>query len=295
VHHPKSLAHHTISPRLGLAIPIGDVEHLSFHYGWFYELPPFYYLYLNNNAEQEAFWPILGNVNLKPLRAVAWEVTYRRAVSRQSVFSLSGFFREYKNLLDTEPHKLSEPASIENPATAFRYANNAKARISGFEAAFKRDFGKGLAGALTHTYSRSVGTASWPETSFLTRARGQTENGRLLFPLAWDQRHSVTLNMGYQKQNGLLVNLLAKFNGPATVTEWLTSQEHELPWRHDIDLKISAPLRWGGIRLEPFVEIRNLLDERYLTPGDGGLDLSQPITPFQSEFGRRIWVGIVYR
>jgi hypothetical protein len=49
------------------------------------------------------------------------------------------------------------------------------------------------------------------------------------------------------------------------------------------------------LRFEPFVEIRNVLDGKYITPGDGGLDLSQPLSLLRNQFGRQIWVGITYR
>ncbi len=142
----------------------------------------------------------------------------------------------------------------------------------------------------------SDGTASWPETNFLTLARGETSNGRMLLPLAWDQRHSLTFDLGYQNPaSGWLVNVLTQINGPATASNWLTNEEIDLPWRHDIALKVAAPFRWSGLRLEPYVEIYNLLNERYTTPGEGGLDLSQPLTQRTSGLGREIWMGITLR
>jgi hypothetical protein len=49
------------------------------------------------------------------------------------------------------------------------------------------------------------------------------------------------------------------------------------------------------LRVEPFVEIHNILDERFAVPGQGGLDFSQPTAFPVQQFGRRIWVGFVYR
>jgi outer membrane receptor protein involved in Fe transport len=286
---------HTLAPRLGLAIPVGNIEHLSLNYGWFYELPPLYYLYLNSGGNQEAFWPIFGNVDLKPVRSQAWEVTYRRVVSSRIVFSVTGFHREYHNLIDTAPYLTNQHAPDGRAITILRYENNAEASMNGFEVVYKRDFSKGLSGSLVYTYLRTIGTGSWPESSFLSFARGEDEIPKKKNPLAWDQRNTMALNLGYVSKSGFSVNLLSQMNSPAKATNWLTGEQQQLPWRHFLDAKISFPLRWAGLPLEPFLEIRNLLDEQFANPGEGGLDFSEPTFQSEDQFGRRIWIGVVYR
>ena len=39
----------------------------------------------------DARWPIFGNSNIKPIRAKAWELTYRRVIAEYSTFTLTGF------------------------------------------------------------------------------------------------------------------------------------------------------------------------------------------------------------
>jgi outer membrane receptor protein involved in Fe transport len=274
---------------------VGNIEHLSLNYGWFYELPPLYYFYLNRAGNQEAYWPLFGNVDLKPLRSTAWEVTYRRVVSPQSIYSLTYFYRQYEDLLDTSPYAVPAGARESDPKTILRYENHATARTSGLEMALKRDFGRGFNGAFLYTYLQSVGTASWPESYLLTLARGEERDSTSQAPLVWDQPHTFTFNLGYSSRSGLHVNILAQINSAAIATEWLSGEQNHLPVRNNLDVKVSKPVRWGGLRFEPFVEVRNLLDGRHIPLGQGGLDFSQPISPFGNESGRRIWVGILYR
>jgi outer membrane receptor protein involved in Fe transport len=286
----------TLAPRLSLAIPLSGNEHVSFNYGWFYEMPPFYYLYLNHAGEREASLPLFGNVDLKPLRSRAWEVTYRRVVSPQSMYSLTYFDRRYVDLLDTSPYFVTDGNRDEDGKTVLRFENRGRAYASGLELAVKQDFGKGVNGAFNYTYLHSTGTASWPENNLLLLARGENlGQNRGSAPLAWDQRQTINYSLAYLSRQEWLVSLFGKINSPAVFTDWLTGQQNKLSVRHDLDLKFAAPIRWAGLRFEPFVEIRNVLDGKYITPGDGGLDLSQPLSLLRNQFGRQIWVGITYR
>lgn len=282
----------TIAPRLNIAIPVSPIEHLSFNFGWFYELPQLHYLYLTQAGNSAARWPLAGNVDLKPHRATAWEFTYRRVPAPQSFYSVTGFYRIYDDLVDAFPYV---ERTISAADTVLRYENRAQASTTGFEVAFKRDFGNGFNGGFYYTHQRSLGTASWPESNLLALARQENKINQARAPLAWDQHHTFTFNLNFESRKGLLFDVFGKLNGPATAADWLTGERTHLPWRHDIDLKLVVPMRWDKLRFEPFVEIHNLFDERYNTPGEGGLDFSEPLSNFSSQIGRQILVGIMLR
>jgi hypothetical protein len=114
-------------------------------------------------------------------------------------------------------------------------------------------------------------------------------------PLAWDQRHTFTLNFAYQHSKGYAFSLFAKLYGPAKGYEWLSNQIAELGWRNFVDARVTLPLNLMGLKLEPFVEVRNLLDVKYANPEQGGLDFSQPSLRFEEFYGRRAWVGFSFR
>lgn len=286
------ILHHTLAPRLGLAVPIGEVEHLSFNYGWFYELPQFYYLYFNASDDRNAFWPLLGNPELEPVRARAWEVTYRRAWSEHTVFTLTGFWRKYANLVGTAAH--ANPSALgKQAAQVFRYENNVAANMSGLEAAYQHQISASLALAASYTFLKGLGAASWPESDFLRVSRGEPgADLNLLEPLAWDQRHTFTFNFAYHSRAGYGFNLFSKLNGPAQGFDWLSHQTAELGWRNFIDARLTLPRAPFGLRFEPFMEVRNLLDIKYANPEPGGLDFSQPNLRFEEFYGRRVWVGV---
>ncbi len=294
-----TILHHTIAPRLGIAFPIGEVEHLSFNYGWFHELPSFYYLYFNANDERSAFWPLLGNPELQPIRARAWEITYRRALSDRIVLTITGFGRRYSNLIGTVSHLITTsptPGISDKPMQVFRYENNVTASMNGLELAYQRQIGKTFTGSASYTYLESSGTASWPESEFISIGHAEPGTGySLTKPLAWDQRHTFTLNLAYQHSKGYAVSLFSKLNGPATSSEWLSNKTIALGWRHFLDARIVAPFRSFGLKLEPFLEVRNLLDVRYSDPRTDGLDLSQPDLRFEEFYGRRVWVGFSFK
>jgi len=291
----KARRKETLAPRFSLAVPLTGNEHLSFNYGWFYELPPLYYLYLNRSGNQDASLPLFGNADLKPLRSRAWEATYRRVISPQSMYSLTYFYRSFVDLLDASPYAVPTGDPLNASKTILRFENRARAYTSGLELAIKQNFGHGVNGALVYTYLLSTGTASGPESSLLRLTRGETATVSRRTPLAWDQHHTFNYNLDYLSRQGWLLSVFGKINSPAQFTDWLTGQQNPLAVRHELDLKLAAPLRLGALRLSPFLEIHNLLNGKYLTPGDGGLDLSQPNSLLRNQFGRQIWVGIAYR
>ncbi|MDZ7343301.1 MAG: TonB-dependent receptor, partial [candidate division KSB1 bacterium] len=209
--------------------------------------------YLNRAGEQQGYWSLHGNTDLKPIGSKAWEINYRRVASPQSMYSFSFFHRRYDNLLDTSPFLVSNSATVANSGNALRYENRASARMSGFEVAFKHDFGKGFNGAFYYTYLKTAGTASWPESGLLAQARGQQEEETAMrSALAWDQRHTFTANLGYMSRSGFLVNLLAKIYGSAIATDWLTNDQQGLLARNELDFKISFPVQLGNkLRVGP--------------------------------------------
>lgn len=292
---PK-ISHHTLAPRLGLAIPIGEVEHLSFNYGWFYELPAFYYLYHNLDATNSSYWQLRGNPELDPIRARAWEVTYRRAWSDQMVFTLTGFWRKYSNLIGTVSYP--DPYGDKNTTARqiFRYANNIAADMSGLEAVYQRQIGENMTFSASYTYLESFGNGSWPESDFLRVSRNEPGvSFSLTEPLAWDQRHTFTMNFTYHHYSGYAFNLFSKLYAPARGYEWLSNKSTELGWRNFVDARITVPLTFLGLKFEPFFEVRNLLDIKYANPEQGGLDFSQPSLRFEEYYGRRAWIGFNFR
>ncbi len=284
--------HHTFAPRVSIAIPIGNIEHLAVSYGHFYELPPFYYLYVNEDGARSAHWAIYGNTALKPVQAKAWEATYRRAITEQTVFSLTGFWRKYSNLVGMKRYTVVPPGY---PASAFQYDSNVDATAGGLEMSYRRQFSQALSGAMTYTYLHGSGTASWPESKFLRHSRGDPElNDNYLSPLAWDQRHTLGLFLSWQSRKGHLLSLFSQIYGPAEAEDWFTGEQIELGWRQFLSIKAAVALPLAGLRWQPFLEGRNLLNVKYAYPEQNGLDFSQPSAPLEDNLGRRIIVGISF-
>ncbi len=286
--------HHRIAPRVSFAIPIGNVEHLSINYGHFYELPPFYYLYANTTGERTAYWAIYGNTALKPVQAKAWEATYRRAMTEQTVFTLTGFWRKYSNLVGMKRYRI-EPPVPGYPTSVFQYDSNVESTTGGLEMSYRRQFSREFMGAATYTYLHGSGTASWPEAKLLGIARGELElNDSYQYPLAWDQRHTIGVFLNWQNGRGHLLSMFSQIYGPAKALNWFTGEEVELGWRQFLSIKGAVPLYGFGLRFQPFFEARNVLNLKYAYPAQNGIDFSQPSAPLEDNIGRRIIVGISF-
>ncbi|RMF57239.1 MAG: TonB-dependent receptor, partial [Calditrichaeota bacterium] len=97
-----------ISPRLGVSIPLSDNERLHVNYGWYYQMPPLYYLYANAGRSLDSYFPFVGSVDLKPIKTISTEFSYRRIVAHDLLFVLTGFTKQFENLVDTQVFALPD-------------------------------------------------------------------------------------------------------------------------------------------------------------------------------------------
>jgi outer membrane receptor protein involved in Fe transport len=281
--------HRVLSPRLAIAFPLSDRSHVLMNYGLFYQMPPLFYAFTNGSQGLESYWPILGNIGLKPSRSVAYEATYRYMLAPSVLFSITGFWRNTDGLIDVIPVALN---GADGGRGYVRYANIASAHSNGVEVQLRKSFAEGLSGFLNYTYLRAKGTASSPESGLANLFEGRYTTREAEVPLQWDQNHTVVFDINYARR-AMNLNLINRLDGPLEAFDSPFVSRGSLPWRYHIDVKFTYQIKSSLGRISPFIEARNLFDRRYPTVSDEGIPLNRANSPWQDRYGRSFRIGVV--
>ena len=179
-----------LAPRLGISFPITDRAKLHFTYGHYYQIPPGDDLYENLNFDMRGAIRRRGNSDLQPEKTVAYEVGIAQQLTHDLTVDITGFTKDIDNLVS------SLHVDITNDYSYF--INDIYGRVQGFElTARKWRIGRSpISGMINYTYSVAKGKGSSRNLGYLTYYRQQPEVTES-HPLAWDQRHVVSANVGH--------------------------------------------------------------------------------------------------
>lgn len=297
----KSSKNKPLAPRLGISLPLSKDERLHLNYGWYYQMPSLYYLYVNSSENVEGYLPYVSNANIESIKTISTEFSYKKIVSDDLLFVFTGFIKKYRNLIDTQtvllPDSLLKNSLITQGYT--RYVNSAKGQTAGFEATLQKRLTPNLSTRINYTYMKAKGTSSSAEEDFNNAAKQSVDNEIKEFPLSWDQRHSIVLNADYDSKN-INLNILYRLLSPLP----FTSPESEIPndsrssWRNLLDIRLKLkPSKLLSGKLTPFVEIRNIFDDDNTIEqlDNTGVQSYRLFDPISSEHGRRFRMGMILK
>ncbi len=175
-----------LSPRMGVSYPITDKAKIYFNYGHFYQLPELHWMYAEKTQGGSAI-KLYGNYNLDYMKQVAYEMGVDYAISPKYKLTVSGFYKDYYSQLNTEQIKIG-------PTTFEYYANTDYARSRGLETELNKRYGGYISGYINYQYAFAYGKSSAEVSNYYDRAyAGDIPIQE--FPLEWDVRHQVTLNL----------------------------------------------------------------------------------------------------
>ena len=295
-----------ISPRIGLATPIDPQTYFLFNYGEFFQVPLFDQLYSGLDLDlTRGLRVLVGNPDLQHQRTKAYEFSFRREFNPETAGSLTYFFKESFNLIDTKTFLASDSRALEDGYT--QYVNLPLARSSGVELAIERRPFEGVAVKAAYTYMFSRGHSD-TGLSGLNYLQWGFEPPRLMHYLSWDQRHTLAVE-ARGTFRGTLINVVARYNSPRPYTyapsasgilpegTWLTPNGARMRDIFQIDARLShdIPFRIAGREtvLRVFGDVRNLTDRKNIvwisSDGKIGGELGDPAA---YRIGRRTRIGI---
>ncbi len=177
------------SPRIGFSYPISDKALVKFYYGHFNQLPDLNLMYQRATQASNAFG-IIGNENLDFSKTIQYEFGVEYLLTEDYKLGISGFYKDIFGIINS----VREGSG---PNQRNVYQNSDYARTRGFELELEKNYGNFVQGDVTYEYSFAYGKSSDENSNyfddFYSRAIPIQE-----FPLNWDVRHQITMNVDFQ-------------------------------------------------------------------------------------------------
>lgn len=270
----------TVMPRIGVSFPVTDQALFFARYGVVAQRPS-----SNNFTSLAGMSRTSGRINnngLEPEKTIEYELGFRQRLSTRSALTISGFFRQIKNLIQLEDITTARPIPYSS------YQNRDFGTVKGFEFDFdlRRTNNVSLNANYTLSFAKGTGSSS-TTTSTIVWINETPPN--FISPLDFDQRHNLNLSVDYRLGKGqgptvggvkLLenfgVNVLAVGKSglpytpqvePFSVIESKAPipsggiNSDRTPWTTRIDLRIDRKFAVGDrTNLSAFIWVQNLLD-----------------------------------
>lgn len=266
-----------LSPRMGVSYPITDKAKIYFNYGHFYQLPELHWMYAEKTQGGSAI-KLYGNYNLDYMKQVAYEMGVDYALSPNYKLTVSGFYKDYYSQLNTEQIKIG-------PTTFEYYANTDYQRARGLEMELNRRYGGYISGYINYQYAFAYGKSSAEVSNYYDRAMAG-DIPIQEYPLDWDVRHQITLNLdlrvpedehprlfGYKLPDNWGINAVWQYgsglpftpasNYPGMVLrlrEKPVPNSKRLPPNSNVDLRFNKDFKVWNISYSFLVWVENVFD-----------------------------------
>jgi hypothetical protein len=258
-------------PRISFSFPISDVALFYAHYDIYAQRPTtgidgtaYQYYYMTQNSNQ-----IIANPDLKPQTTIDYEVGFQQKLSDQSAVTISGFYKERKDMITIVPYIDAYPT------TYYTYGNRDFSTTKGMTLKYDLRRINHIRLSLAYTLQFAEGTGSTPLSGNGGSSSQVSPNGllqnfieaglpnlRYISVLNTDSRHNLTANVDYRYNQdegpiigGLHVlqnaglNLIFKARSGEPYTRYIDPDNvsqvviggvngSRLPWHYDVDLRV---------------------------------------------------------
>jgi outer membrane receptor protein involved in Fe transport len=291
-----------VSPRLGVGFPVADRTQFHANYGIFFQQPNLQdlytgYQYVEYKVFKGGYYYPFGNPALNPETTTAYEIGFTQQVAEQARFDATAFYKSVQDLVQVQSISASP-----NSYSSFR--NTDYGTIKGLDFTFDLRRTGLVSGSINYTYSFANGTGSVSNTqrNIAWQTSETVQPPKQTAPLDFDQRHKLALNVDLRTEMGqgpmlgsthplenaglnILVNIGS--GNPytptraydevtlASVSTTPTGAINELygPWRYRIDMKADRSFLVGGLDLNLYVWVLNVLNRKnpvnvYTSTGD---------------------------
>lgn len=199
----------TVMPRIAFSFQISDEAIFFAHYdiltqrpqGRMVALPSDYYFF------EAATQLLLNNPNLRPERTIDYQIGFKQKLGQTSAISLSGFYREMKDMLQVIAVKNAIITRGSTPSSYNTYGNVDFGTVKGLELSYDLRRTKNVRMTFTYTlqYAEGTGSGDRSQENLVSNSR---PNLRTIFPLSYDSRHLLNVSFDYRYGEG------AEYDGP---------------------------------------------------------------------------------
>ncbi len=270
-------AKYLFSPRVGFSAPFAERGFVFINYGQYVQFPLFDYLYsgLNNVSLQKGVGVLVGNPDLQPEKTKAWEISVKYAFKNDLVFSTTYFDKTTYNQIDVKTF-VPSIARIAGDYGFAEFVNNPYARATGVEFLLSRETHDFLTGSISYTLMSAEGL-SQDARQGLDYYQWGFEPPPKLFPLSWDQRHTIKVIANFRLPWETELSALWTYNTgrpytfyptydgftPLDSTMKFVPNNARLSDVNDLDIKAAKHFQYSqDLRITLFVDVRNLFNHR---------------------------------
>lgn len=198
-------------PRIAFSFPISDEAMFIAHYDVLTQRPTWgdFFLQSPNIMTPESYYFLqekvnsvtFTNPNLKPQRNIDYQVGFKQKTSKSSVFTISGFYREIKDMVAQRKFVGAYPVEYTS------YDNRDFGTIKGLTFAYdlRRTTNATLKLNYTLQFADGTGSDAFSQSNLLSIGQ---PNLRTIYPLVYDQRHIIVTTFDYRFPRG------TDYNGP---------------------------------------------------------------------------------
>lgn len=308
---------HQFSPRVGFGMPVLENSFLFINYGLFFQTPLFEYFYTGLNSDfrfsQRA---LLGNPDLPPMKSKIFEISYRQSFLKDYAMIITGSVKKTVNLVDVKTF-VGYDSKLDKNRGYGQFITSPFAEAQTLEVVLKKRATGFFWGELNYTYSVAKAVSDHSDAAYEYLQWGFYPDYDL-YPVSWDQRHTVNMNLNFQYQDVLNINLISRFATPRPYTHFPSKNRNGLvPSNADqrfspnnsrmentfstdlkVELKLFRLLRvWKDLpgEFSVYADIRNLFNNKNVlwvsSDGQVGGELNDPAAYSR---GQRIRLGLEY-
>jgi outer membrane receptor protein involved in Fe transport len=275
-------------PRLAFSFPINEDANFFAHYDVLVQRPPdswqvsalnYYYFYTAGRTPG-------NNANLRPEKVVDYEVGFQQKLNQNSALKFSAYYRELRDMIQQRVVGFVPVIGRYNTAGNIDFGT-----VKGFTTQYDLRRVRNLELQIAYTLQFADGTGSESAS-----ARGRRNSIRTLYPLDFDERHSINAIVDYRfdegnkytgpeiagKQIFALLGLNsqitavsgrpytprlrpARFGGDGTVGSINGSR---LPWRFTVDMRVdktfnlTPPKSRNPLNLNVYFRVSNIFNRQ---------------------------------
>lgn len=300
----KATIKHMISPRISFSYPITEKGLIRFSYGHFYQNGSLSSLFKNPNfyVANAGSTPGFGNPDVKPQKAVQYELGLNQVLGEDLKLEVTGFYKDVSDYIYTQTVFTTQGREY-SVLTNLAYSNVRGITIS----LFKRRSPQSLFQAnLDYTFQVAEGSRTEPsEDLFFSEASGKMTEAYLV-PLDFDRPHIINATVNLIEPDNWTLGLIANIQMGTPYTPSLPSQLSAItytqnsarrPMQWSLDLKFEKFFSIGNFKYSLFLQVENLLDLKnevyvYASSGRAQTNVEETLNSYEfKELRRRIANG----
>ncbi len=182
-----------LSPRLGVSHPISERDVLRFAYNYQNQLPPMAYIFTSRTPDDanDNAGITVGNPKLEPQITVTYEVGLTHQVSEDYVLDVTTYYKNIYNYVSTEKKTQEDQEQV----YWYEYISQDYGSARGIDLSLTKFMSNFWTGSVAYSLAWAEGNSS------ATVIQDYNTNYRE-FPLDWDVRHDVKLNLTFRIDRG---------------------------------------------------------------------------------------------